>query len=67
MAMNAIDRDLASAYQRHGGALKAWKHFGKSTGKKALGKGKDLISYFKKKIKDMKEKTPKGAVGDGAG
>lgn len=62
MAMNAVDKDLAGAYKRHGGPLKAWKHFGKSRGKKALGKGKDMISYFKNKIGDMKGKIPEGGM-----
>jgi hypothetical protein len=55
MAKNAIDQDLSDAYERHGGPLKAWKHFGKSRGKQAIGKGKDMINYFREKINKMKE------------
>jgi hypothetical protein len=60
MSMNAIDQDLASAYERHGGALKAWKHLGKKTAgsvKDAVKKGgKAVGSYFTNKLKDRKAK-----------
>lgn len=55
MAMNPVDQDLASAYKRHGGPLKAWKHFGKKTAgsvKDAVKKGgKAVGSYFADKLK----------------
>lgn len=58
--MNPIDQDLASAYKRHGGALKAWKHLGKKTAggvKDAVKKGgKAVGSYFANKLKDRKIK-----------
>ncbi len=53
--MNAIDQDLASAYERHGGAVKAWKHLGKKTAgsvKDAVKKGgKAVGDYFTEKMK----------------
>lgn len=71
MAKNAVDQDLSSAYKRHGGPLKAWKHFGKSRGKKLKDKGKDMIEHFTSKIAGMKEgaaAATKGAVkGSSAG
>lgn len=55
MAMNPIDQDLANAYKRHGGRLKAWKHLGKKTAgsvKDAVAKGgKAVGSYFADKLK----------------
>lgn len=57
--MNAIDKDLASAYERHGGRMKAWKHLGKKTagsvsdavkqGTKAVG------SYFSNRLKEKQK------------
>ena len=57
--MNPIDQDLANAYQRHGGRLKAWKHLGKKVagGVKEAVKtgGKAVASYFTDKLKKKKE------------
>jgi hypothetical protein len=59
MSMNAIDQDLASAYERHGGRLKAWKHLGKKTAgsvKDAVKKGgKAVGNYFTEKLKGKKQ------------
>ena len=52
MAMNPVDGDLAGAYKRHGGPIKAWKHFGKSRFNKAKDKGSDMVDYFKNKMKE---------------
>lgn len=60
MAYNSIDQDLASAYKRHGGRMKAWKHLGKKTAGSvgdAIKKGKKAVgSYFTEKLKDKKSK-----------
>lgn len=57
--MNPIDQDLANAYQRHGGRLKAWKHLGKKVAggvADAVKKGgKAVSSYFTEKLKKKKE------------
>jgi len=53
--MNAIDRDLASAYERHGGRAKAFKHLGKKTagqvGDAVKKGGKAVGKYFSDKIR----------------
>ena len=55
MGMNIIDQELASAYKRHGGRGKAWKHLGKKTAgsiKDAVKKGSKAVgSYFIDKLK----------------
>lgn len=59
MTMNPIDQDLANAYQRHGGRLKAWKHLGKKVAggvTDAVKKGGSAVAtYFVDKLKKAKQ------------